>query len=564
MMLLIQTLIVLLCTPLHLEASPCQSATTTTLITWTGSGGTNLWSNPANWSGNQLPGPEDDVVIDSDVDVLFDMSDHIIESLELTGGASLTILAGNTLYTTKGGFSGNDAVHLEGTEMAPTNLTINGTLDIHMGVANGDGVDINSYAQVEIGPLGNLTIEQTGSDGMEITGTLVNHGVVSINNTSASGIKTTGNSSPTDWIHNNGEMNFSNISSKAINMVGEIAFQNDGTINITQQDDIVFYSNDHPLVNNGYFNASGTIKTEYFLLENGGTLAVSDPVNELSFDDTGGSTDFSNSTISITLNGSISVDEHDQIKIVEGDLVLDNTTLELNGDYIPEIGDEFKILVKQSGGTATGHFNGLAEGDGLFFNGIYLTISYEGGNGNDIQLTAETTPLADNDADGYFNDVDCDDNNAAINPGADEIPNNTVDENCDGIVWVIDEDGDGFNSDDDCNDADPTINPDATEIPGNGIDENCDGQDLAVSVSKVDIDSPLVFPNPTTGPITVDFPRPEPYVIRLQNAVGQVILQQAAHGEVLIDLSAYPDGVYLLELRCGSGRWFSRVLKWGL
>jgi len=43
-----------------LLASVCQAAR----VDWTGAGGNNLWDNPANWKGNQVPGPGDEVYVD--------------------------------------------------------------------------------------------------------------------------------------------------------------------------------------------------------------------------------------------------------------------------------------------------------------------------------------------------------------------------------------------------------------------------------------------------------------------------------------------------------------------
>lgn len=72
------------------------------------------------------------------------------------------------------------------------------------------------------------------------------------------------------------------------------------------------------------------------------------------------------------------------------------------------------------------------------------------------------------------NSGDCDDNNAAINPDALEVPNNQVDENCDGSILFIDADNDGYNSDQDCDDNNPLINPGASEICDD-IDNDCNG-----------------------------------------------------------------------------------------
>lgn len=73
--------------------------------------------------------------------------------------------------------------------------------------------------------------------------------------------------------------------------------------------------------------------------------------------------------------------------------------------------------------------------------------------------------------------LDCNDKDPSIRPGVTDIPNNGVDEDCDGFDNTkIDRDGDGFAPPADCDDANAAFNPAAREIYGNKADENCNGK----------------------------------------------------------------------------------------
>jgi hypothetical protein len=96
--------------------------------------------------------------------------------------------------------------------------------------------------------------------------------------------------------------------------------------------------------------------------------------------------------------------------------------------------------------------------------------------------------------------TDCDDQDADIHPGAEEICADHLDNDCDGFadeIWAgwPDADGDGWGdaageivtcSDPDglidrggdCDDADADVHPEATEIVADGVDQDCDGYEL--------------------------------------------------------------------------------------
>jgi len=80
--------------------------------------------------------------------------------------------------------------------------------------------------------------------------------------------------------------------------------------------------------------------------------------------------------------------------------------------------------------------------------------------GNNPAMECQIGPV-DGDGDGWDEDSDCNDANAAINPGASENCNNGVDDDCDG--YVDSNDADCFESDDDDASDDDASDDDASD-----------------------------------------------------------------------------------------------------
>ena len=113
-------------------------------------------------------------------------------------------------------------------------------------------------------------------------------------------------------------------------------------------------------------------------------------------------------------------------------------------------------------------------------------------------------------------------------------------------VTIVDEDGDGFPAGEDCDDTDPNINPDAEEIPNNEIDEDCDGMDLVSSTHYLAEGQLSIYPNPATDIIHLQAEGSKVERARLYTLAGVQVIDAVTPTSLRVtDLAP---GVYVLEV----------------
>ena len=102
----------------------------------------------------------------------------------------------------------------------------------------------------------------------------------------------------------------------------------------------------------------------------------------------------SGGTLAIEIGGTSAGTGYDQDQVASGAVTINSSvTLSLvaiNG-FSPTVGQTFVILSKSAAGAISGNFNGLPEGatiTNFLGSSLNAQISYLGGDGNDITLTA--------------------------------------------------------------------------------------------------------------------------------------------------------------------------------
>ncbi|MGB3075304.1 MAG: MopE-related protein, partial [Chitinophagales bacterium] len=162
------------------------------------------------------------------------------------------------------------------------------------------------------------------------------------------------------------------------------------------------------------------------------------------------------------------------------------------------------------------------------------------------------------------------------------------------LTWYVDADNDGYgqpeinlviscvqpagyvSNPDDCNDLNAAINPGAIEIPNNGIDDDCDGlvDEFGTGISEVEnVQSMLsIYPNPAKESffIQLDLNEEETaaLTIEIRNVTGQKIYEEKMPVNKNLFLKeikfnqSVPEGIYFLKIEKKDEHDASKNKKW--
>jgi len=315
--------------------------------TWDGGGITNNWKEAANWEGDAAPGPGDDLIFPAGKPQMSNNNDFpagtTFNSISFSG-APYT-LSGNSIALINGisdsVSSPANAIELSSIKLLAsqtftkpgTSLAIRSDIDTNGKILTVDGAG-QKVLRGNIGGIGgSLVINGTGLVQTAVSGTNSFSGPTIIN----SGSFFPSCNHPNSAVQlNSGELVGGSIPGtfKSLNASG-------GIVHIFDQGQLIFNEN---------LTMTSSVTYRPRLINSIGKLTVAGSVNL-------------------------------------GNSILDVEHL----GFPPAPGQIFTIVNKTSAGAIQATFNNLPERAGLLIGGVTFTISYVGGDGNDVTLTVPTT-----------------------------------------------------------------------------------------------------------------------------------------------------------------------------
>ncbi len=202
--------------------------------------------------------------------------------------------------------------------------------------------------------------------------------------------------------------------------------------------------------------------------------------------------------------------------------------------------------------------------EGLTFINFYRDADEDGFGDPELSILSCTQPMGYVENSNDCDDTNAAINPQAseLCDGLDNNCNDVTDEGLTFITYYEDADGDGFGNPEvsvnecnipdgfvedssDCDDTNSEINPNVEDIVNNGIDEDCDGMDAISSTHDLSFGRLRVYPNPVASILHIDYNNLEDIGLMLYDLSGKQI-SLTRHGQ--IEMSSFEPGVYLLKI----------------